>query len=132
MIARREFVPALAKARTAKNRKIEAESLEWIGAIGMYTGVPISEILDYFKQAMSINQEINDLVGQRDIHNKIGYALVAQGEGDYERAKFHYTAGLELSHQMGFPLFGENCWRNLGVLHTYTGDYHQAEQAVLR
>lgn len=106
--ARVDFEQSLTKARgqESKNLRIEAEALEWLGAIGMYVSFPIEKILDYFDQTMLINQEVSDLAGQRSIHNKSGYALVAQDEGNYQWEETHYTSSIELSRQMGSLCLG--------------------------
>ena len=63
-------------------------------------------------------------------YNKLAYVIVAQGDGDYERAEQYYHRGLELAQNHVLVFLECLISGNLGVLYTHTGDYRKAHKAL--
>ncbi len=128
--ARDRLQQALAAARAAASPQRIAEALDWLSAVSMFTGAPFATIMGYLEEAMTIHQGNDDLYGERNIHHKMAYALIAQGEGEYARAIAHIHEGLALSRRLGTLVNDGQQLRNLGWLYVYTGDYNKAYAAL--
>lgn len=115
------------RAQEAKNRRLEANALDGLSAIAMFTGGKFGDIMAYLEQAMSINQALNDLEGQQNVHHKIGYALIAQGEDGYLDAEAHTTTAIRITRQLGYTTGVSQELRNLGWLYTLMGRYTEAD-----
>ncbi|MBX3013068.1 MAG: AAA family ATPase [Caldilineaceae bacterium] len=128
--ARAVLRQALASARTVNSRMHIAEALNWLSAVGMFTGAPYAEIINYLQEALDIHRDSGNLRGEMNIHHKMAYALIAQGEDGYAQAIDHIEAGLSLSHRLNTPVDRGQLLRNLGWLYIYTGDYNKADAAL--
>jgi len=86
-------------------------------------------IIGYLEKALTCYRAVDHKDGEAGALQKLGYTLVAQGEGEYARAETYYRKGLEVCREIGHRSLESLTSRNLGVLYTHTGDYAQAEQA---
>jgi len=114
------------KARAAGRTDLQAKGLELYSQTGMFSGMSTAEIAGYLQQCLAIHQANQDLVGQCNIYNKLGYIQVAEGDGDYAEAKPYYFNGIRLAKQFGGIWIEMNLIRNLGFLYVCEGDHRQA------
>ncbi|MBX3013554.1 MAG: AAA family ATPase [Caldilineaceae bacterium] len=128
--ARDALIEAIACAEREKLTDVEAASYEFLAAVCMFSGAEATEIETYLQRSLARYQELIDSVGISRVLNKLGYLIVAQGEGNYAAAKAYYERGLEITRQSGNSGGETNILRNLGVLYNCIADYPQA-QAVL-
>lgn len=66
----------------------------------MFSGAKTAVIDEYLQAALARFHKVNDRQGINRIHNKLGYLLVAQGEGDYDRAQAYYQSGLQVCQEI--------------------------------
>ena len=109
---------------------VEARAYEYLAAVSMFSGAKTAVIDEYLQAALARFHKVNDRQGINRIRNKLGYLLVAQGEGDYDRAQAYYQEGLQVCQAIGHSSGESNILRNLGVLFTCTGDYAKAAHAL--
>lgn len=114
------------KARAAGRTDLQAKGLELYAQTGMFSGMSSAEMAGYLQQCLEIYQANQDLVGQCNIYNKLGYGQVAEGDGDYAEAKPYYFKGIRLAKQFGGIWIEMNLLRNLGFLYVCEGDHRQA------
>ena len=128
--AREVLQQALVTARAAAKPQREADALDWLSAVSMFTGGSFTEIMDYLQTAMSIWHTCNDIQGQMAIHHKIAFALIAQGEEGYEEARQHIRIGLSMSNRLNSQINDGMILRNLGWLYVFIGDYAKARDTL--
>ena len=121
---------AIACAERAQLTEIEASANEFLAAVSMFSGAKATTIESYLQRALVLFRQRDDLKGISRVFNKLGYLPIAQGNGHYDQAKSNYAQALVIARQIGNRPGESNIWRNLGVLHTYTGDYQQARTAL--
>ena len=127
--ARRELLTALEGANDAAPSGTLGRSYEYMAAVSMFSGAMTEVIAGYLEKALTCYRGVGDKNGEAGILNKLGYLLVAQGEGEYAQAEEHYRQGMALCHEIGDRPQESLISRNLGVLFTHIGDYVQAEPA---
>jgi predicted ATPase/DNA-binding SARP family transcriptional activator len=120
------FGQVVTAARLGGNLAAETEALELLAAIGMFSGASEAQILDHLKRCLIIHQQIGTLEGQASILNKLGYTLMAQGNGRNADARAYYEQGLTLAYQVNDPVLKSILLSNLGLLDAYEGDYRAA------
>ncbi len=128
--AREVLHQALVSARAAGSRTHIAEALDWLSAVGMFTGAPYPEIMNYLEEAIAIHQESGNLRGEMNIHHKIAYVFIVHGENGYAQAIEHIETGLTLSRRLNSPMYRGQLLRNLGWLYIYIGDYNKADATL--
>jgi DNA-binding SARP family transcriptional activator/tetratricopeptide (TPR) repeat protein len=127
--ARNELLLALGGAIDAVPSAIIGRAYEYMAAVSMFSGALAEVIAGYLEKALFHYSAIHDKDGEASILNKLGYLLVAQGEGEDVQAEEYYRKGMDLGREMGHRPLESLISRNLGALFTYTGAYTQAEQA---
>jgi tetratricopeptide (TPR) repeat protein len=100
-----------------------------MAAVSMFSGARAEVIAGYMEKSLLCYRAVGYKNGEANILNKMGYLLVAQGEGEYAQAEDYYRQGLALSREIGHPSLESLISRNLAILFTHTGEYAQAEQA---
>ena len=128
--ARRELLLAVEGAIHAAPSVALGRSYEYLGAVSMFSGAMAEVVVGYLEQALTCYRALDYKDGEAGVLNKLGYTLVAQGEGEYVRAEAYYREGMALSCEIGARPPESIISRNLGVLYTHTGDYAQAEPAI--
>lgn len=121
---------AIALANDGELPAIAARANEMIAAVSMFTGAGSATIERYIRKALDYGRRKGDLMLEADCLNKLGYLLVAQGEGDYERAREYYEQGLDIARQNGLTVSEFQIVGNLGVLFTHTGNYARARNVL--
>ncbi len=111
---------ALALARAAGDRKLEADSLEALGASYIFVS-DYAHALTYYEEALGLYRELGDRAGQAQCLRRLGW--VAAGTGDLERSMELQRAALALYREIG-DVYGEG--RTLNMLAIASTDY--AEQ----
>ena len=116
---------ALALARAAGNRLREPYLLRILGVIASWHGdSPLATVR--FEEALALARELN-VQGwvQAHILNSLGED--ARRRGDYERAREHYRAALDVATRIGdrFLIMGEQL--NIGLVLTRAGDVAEGE-----
>jgi CHAT domain-containing protein/Tfp pilus assembly protein PilF len=82
------------------------------------------QALDYYKQALVINREINDKRKEGDTLSNIG--VVYDNLGQYQQALENYQQALEIQHKID-DQFGKGAvLTNIGVVYRNLGQYQQA------
>ena len=127
--ARRELLPAVEGATDAAPSVALGRSYETLGAVSMFSGAMAEVIIGYLEKALTCYRAVDYKDGEASTLNKLGYTLVAQGEGEYARAEEFYREGMAVCCEVGYRVLESLISRNLGVLYTHTGDYAQAEPA---
>ncbi len=128
--AREALLQAIGGVAGAALDDVAARAYEYLAAVAMFSGAKTAVIDNYLQAALARFHKVNDRQGINRIHNKLGYLLVAQGEGDYDRAQAYYQEGLQVCREIGHSGGESNILRNLGVLFTCTSDYAQAAHAL--
>ncbi len=95
----------------------------------MFSGAMAEVIIGYLERALACYRGVDHKEGEASTLNKLGYTLVAQGEGEYARAEEFYREGMAVCCEIGHHVWESLISRNLGILYTHTGDYMQAESA---
>ncbi|MCB0128218.1 MAG: hypothetical protein KDE58_38395, partial [Caldilineaceae bacterium] len=114
------------KAQKVGRTDLQAKGLELYAQTGMFSGMSTAEMAGYLQQCLAIHQANQDLVGQCNIYNKLGYIQVAEGDGAYANAKPYYIEGIRLAKQFGGIWIEMNLIRNLGFLYVCEGDHRRA------
>jgi DNA-binding SARP family transcriptional activator/predicted ATPase len=128
--ARRELLPAVEGAPRAAPSVALGRSYETLAAVSMFSGAQAEVIVGYLERALACYRAVDHKEGEASTLNKLGYTLVAQGEGEYARAEKFYREGMAVCCESGYRVLESLLSRNLGVLYTHTGDYAQAEPAL--
>ena len=127
--ARRELLPAIEGADDAPPSAALGRSYENMAAVSMFSGALAEVIAGYLEKSLLCYRAVDNKNGEANTLNKMGYLLVAQGEGEYAQAEDYYRQGLALSREIGHRSLESLISRNLAILFTHTGEYAQAEQA---
>lgn len=127
--ARRELLPLVEGATDAASSVALGRAFESLAGVSMFSGATAELIADYLEKAMTCYRAVGDKNGESGVLNKLGYLLVAHGEGEVARAEEFYRKGLAVCREIGHRSRESLISRNLGVLYTHIGDYAQAELA---
>lgn len=127
--ARRELLPAVEGVPAAALSAALGRSYESLAGVSMFSGAMAEVIIGYLEKALTCYRAVDHKAGEAGVLNKLGYTLVAQGEGDYTRAEEFYREGMAVCCEIGHRSLESLISRNLGVLYTHTGNYAQAEHA---
>ncbi len=127
--ARRELLPVIEGATDAAPSVALGRAYESLGAVSMFSGALAEVIIGYLEKALTCYRAVGYKYGEASTLNKLGYTLVAQGEGEYARAEGFYREGMAVCCEVGYRTYESLISRNLGVLYTHMGDYAQAEPA---
>ena len=114
------------KAKRAGRADLQAKGLEFCVQTGMFAGMSMAEMVGLLQQCLAIHKDNQDIVGQCHIYNKLGYIQVAEGDGDYAKAKQYYCTGIRLAKQFSGLWIEMNLIRNLGFLYVCEGNHRDA------
>jgi tetratricopeptide (TPR) repeat protein len=123
------FAQAAHFAREVGDQAMEASSLEFQAATGMFSGMPAQPLLALNQRAYDIAQAAGDKRRMSSVANKLGYGRLAHGMGDFDRIEQEFRHGLLLSREIGARADEESIFANLCVLFTAKGEYRQALEA---
>jgi tetratricopeptide (TPR) repeat protein len=124
--AETQFARSLHWAREAGNEQIEAESLEFLSATGMFSGMSTDKMLDYLGECLAIYERIRYWSGVANVHQKMSYVLVSQGTGRYEAARRHVEKGLAICRELGERDLETHLRRSLGAIAILEANYREA------
>ncbi|MEM7114811.1 MAG: BTAD domain-containing putative transcriptional regulator [Chloroflexota bacterium] len=115
-----------------KYLSLRAHAYEQLAAVFMFTGDSAKIIEAHLREAHALFQRTNNLQGLANTFNKLGYLITAQGEGIYKDAVEHYQRGLKICQDIEYARLEPIISKNLGVLHTLAGEYHNAYEYFQR
>jgi predicted ATPase len=101
----------------------EGRALEMLAALGMFSGMSAAEIQQILERCWVIANRQKDVPFMAAICNKFGYVIVAQGEGQYDKALHQYELCIQYSRSVGDVVHEAQCLLNLIVLETIQGNY---------
>ncbi|MBX2999221.1 MAG: AAA family ATPase [Caldilineaceae bacterium] len=117
-----------AKAMAAGLPTLAALSLERQASIYIVEGGNQARIEDLLLESLRLHREAGSESRISDILNKLGYAILVQGSGEYARALSYLEEGLEIGQRVGNRAAEMKVLRSLVALHTCLGEYRRAEE----
>ncbi len=115
--------PEVRAAFPQESRQGEGRSLTGLGAISRSFG-QYEPALDYYQQALAINQEIGDRQGEGVTLNNIG--LVYDNLGQYQPALDTYQQALAIRQEIGDRNGEGTTLNNIGAVYDNLGQYQRA------
>ena len=119
-MARLQLEQALALARDAQLRQVEADSLRNLGIISHHQGDDAGATA-YYEQALHICREIGDQLGESALLNNLGN--VSTDQGDDAGARAYYEQSLRICREIGDRYGDGMVLGNLGIVSHRLGDY---------
>ena len=123
---------ALRLARRADHRMYAAWTLSNLGVVTLRSVPDKTQTIDYFRQAVALNEELGSTTGLSIAQGNLGLALELQGE--YEAALDHYGLGLaaadELRDRQQQTRLLANIGRLLGRMRRFPQAHSHLEQSV--
>jgi predicted ATPase/class 3 adenylate cyclase len=129
--AKAQLESTLTRARDAQLRRLEADSLYYIGYICMHHG-NYAEARNYYEQAQRIYQDIGDLLSEAKSINAM--ALLAWRQADHTWAQTYFEQAVRIFRELGDRRDESTVLNNLGMISEEQGDPIEArafyEQAL--
>jgi predicted ATPase/DNA-binding SARP family transcriptional activator len=115
---------ALTRAREARSRELEADSMSNLGAVYFYL-VDYAKSSDHYTQALHIRRELGDRFGESVALGNLG--ITAYEQNDLEAAKAYFEQSLEIvRHEVGNQEREGWILNNLGMTALDYGEYTDA------
>jgi DNA-binding SARP family transcriptional activator/tetratricopeptide (TPR) repeat protein len=125
--ARRHYGRALDLARGAGLAALQAECMGDISSSGFFASVDCyMDSTGYLTEALVLFQEAGDLAGEGVTRSRLGFLIVAQGEGEYAAAQTYLDQSLQIGRMIGHRHLEALSLANAGILHNHCGNYARA------
>ncbi|MGQ0702836.1 MAG: HD domain-containing phosphohydrolase [Gemmatimonadales bacterium] len=125
--ARRLCRLSFEEAMEAGDRTLAGEALNALAGISIQTG-ELDQARSTFLQALSLADQSGALLGR--IHQNLG--ILANIQGDHQRALAHYRQSLEAFELAGDERGCAIAYHNLGLIASHRGELDEAEQSLAR
>jgi predicted ATPase/class 3 adenylate cyclase len=122
--ASQHLAQALAAARLAQERGLEATAQRALGAVAQHQG-DYATARETFAQALQLYQTIGDRRGEGDTFNNLG--IVAYFQGDYATARETFAQALQLYQTIGDRRGEGGMLNNLGEVAYAQGSFADAQ-----
>ena len=117
----------LAESLSADNMK--ANMLAYLAAADFFTGAPTSHVLHQLQQCLEINTQADNLIGQTDSHNRLGFANI-HGNDDLVAARDHWEQALQITDITGDWDWKDEVGSNLAYISLCEGDTATSERLL--
>ncbi len=88
------------------------------------------EAKQYYEQAKSIREELNDVEGLAMVHAKLGNTKLYSG--NYNEALEHYATAIAIREELNDTLGAADLYTNSGIIYGFQGNHSQALKSHLR
>ena len=113
----------LRAVKLATDRQQSAHILSYLGLMTSRLGM-FSKALEYHKEALEINAELNDKVGMARDYSSIG--IVLRDMGNYQQALDYNKNALEIHTELNDKVGIGRDYGDIGIVHYKMGNYQQA------
>lgn len=113
-------------AEAGASEAIVAEALKQLGTVSSHRG-ELDRALEYFERSLSAYEQVNDVLGQANVHNNIG--VLERTRSRHDAALRAYANALAIRERIGDQLGRVHSLNNIGQIHYLRGDLTRAAQS---
>jgi adenylate cyclase len=113
-------------AEAGANEAIAAEALKQLGTVSSHRG-ELDRAREYFERSLSAYEQVNDVLGQANVHNNIG--VLERTRSRHDAALTAYANALAIRERIGDQLGRVHSLNNIGQIHYLRGDLTRAAES---
>ena len=118
-------------ARRTGDLVVEGKAMAFESAAGVFADMKVEELLGLLDRSLAIAKDKNDKTQMANIYTKYGYVRTRTGMGSFSQIERDFRRALGLAQETGNRVQESVIWSTLGHFYTVSGDYRQAQKALL-